>query len=672
MIISGKNDFYINAQNALSFYCNISFDRVSGSNSLSINGESGNVDFYFNNGRVIDHNNRFVWTYRSGETVSISGDLYNNSLSYWINNVPIGISRVSPNYYTGASIAIDSGIIADSSLFIWGNIPDYKFLYSASIVSGQNLSVLFINNNANAKEFFSLISGGIKYDPNYNPYTNLSGVNNLVRTIISGGSSVSFSLVPTGGYVGQLRIPVSLYTDFGFINETFTFDYTTTPVYYIDFVNTYTGIFVGNTSNKSEYHSRYNLTLSNVGINENLFVNLYDSGNNGQVTGTYNSSGQFSGSLNSFIINSGVASGILSGNFITISDFQDQTIYSSGTTVSGIQNIYATGCISGILPAWGISLGNDSGYFPSYFTQNASGFLYGDFSGHVAANLWTLTGIASGNITGVKVLIYTGDAYNFNPIPINQQYTGSSVQYYGSDSINLRYINGVVQLTTATNEADGYYSVSGSGVLYSQPISGNLTGQGIWASGDSLNYYTFGVSPTLCITGNSGSMIVTTGIDSYFSGSSVSSNQRKYPVNYYGWPNISGFQGEIYSGASDSGNSYYFSGRVNPYTYINSGFYSIFIANSGAVVSGLTGVIYHDSFYKSWTGVINNNSGLISGTNSLYYSNYLPSGEGYKIIQLDFYKSISIRGQNVLTGSALYVISGANNNFLYSGLISYT
>ena len=404
----------------------------------------------------------------------------------------------------------------------------------------------------------------------------------------------------------------------------------------------------------------------------NLFVNLYDSGNNGQVTGTYNSSGQFSGSLNSFIINSGVASGILSGNVITISDFQDQTIYSSDATISGVQNIYATGCISGILPAWGISLGNDSGYFPSYFTQNASGFLYGDFSGHVASNLWTLTGIASGNITGVKVLIYTGDAYNFNPIPINQQYIGSSVQYYGSDSINLRYINGVVQLTTTTDEADGYYSVSGSGVLYSQPISGNLTGQGIWASGDSLNYYTFGVSPTLCITGNSGSMIVTTGIDSYFSGSSISSNQRKYPVNYYGWPNISGFQGEIYSGASDSGNSYYFSGRVNPYTYINSGFYSIFIANSGAVVSGLTGVIYHDSFYKSWTGVINSNSGLISGTNSLYYSNYLPSGESYKIIQLDFYKSISIQGQNVLTGSALYVISGANNNFLYSGLISYT
>jgi hypothetical protein len=673
MFISGQHDFYFNAQKNVSFSSSINLNRASGDTIFSINGISGGINFHFKNGRVIDNNNNFVWSYRSGDIINLSGDLSQTHLTYWINGNPICVSEVAPNYYSGASLSVASGAVCDFSNKMMGKLPQHSFIYPDNLLSGESLPVLFINNNEDPNEFFSVISGNMDYLPSsIYKYFSLSGIDGGTRTKISGGGgdSLSFSFDPTGNFVGPFSVPFSLFTDFGQLAKNFTVNYTTTPTYFQSYTNTFSGLLFDVNSGENFYHYRSVLFLLNSGVNEDLYTYLYDGGdNNYNVTGTYRVRGSVSGLVSGYMVESGSFSGLLSGTLYTIQDFSGQSINPYYTEVSGITGVYATGCIpSGSVYGWGLLYPGSTGYYPSYFSQDASGYLMGNLSGYVSGGSGILTGYATGNITGVRVLIFSGNSYDQYPAPSN--YPGFSTVYYGPDAINTKVVSGIYTVPYTTTGANGFYDLTGHNFLRNQRISGNLTGYAIWGSGnkdDAFNYN----GPSFCIGSGSGKMVVTTGQNLAFLGSE-SSSTIKYPTNYYGWPTGIGFTGEIYSGLNGSTDGWTFNGRVNPYTYINSGFYTILIQSGGYTVTGVTGVIYADSFEKSWGLDINSLSGVsYDGIDDRFeYNVFMNSGSNYKTITFDFFKRVSLNQQNLLSGSSIYVISG-NNNLLYSGEIIY-
>lgn len=153
MIFSGHNCRKIGQTKRLSLETSISIDDLRGSGCIAISGmsldgtEHKDLKFEFVQGKVIDPENRYVYSYFPNKTIRLSGDFYDNNYSYHIDGNPmcfVGIKdpMVVENFYINT---YDCQITADT--YVSSDEPNYGVIMGDSF-SKQGSFLVSVSNGS--------------------------------------------------------------------------------------------------------------------------------------------------------------------------------------------------------------------------------------------------------------------------------------------------------------------------------------------------------------------------------------------------------------------------------------------------------------------------------------------------------------------------------------------
>jgi hypothetical protein len=441
---SGINFRSFAEQKSFSFDLDISLSSSSGISNLGFSGNSNYYNFFkFENGRIFDPLNRFVYNYSKDELINISGNFSSGVFGYYINNnliavnLPISDSSKSFDHFLLSTQSAAANFNVDINA---GNVPSYYISFNnANLLTGQNILGSIVNNSEYNWQSFKVFSGNCSF--NYTGYQFLSTSNNLK---ISGGNSGDFlfnysgdgtdySISPESG-VNPLTYNINLYTNFGLINKTGLIDLGHAPSYFINFYNYQSGI-VGSSNYYWDYFLEskvcesipFKFTLEKVsGFN---YKNTVQSGLD--VTGI------ISGPTSGVITGSGFLNGIL-----------------TGTLYSDTYDFYNNRLITG---------------FQAYNTG-----IYDYATGFIGGTGYRKLEYISGSIFG-----YGGVDLKYNDVLKSRLVDYRDGQYlYSSGNVYSKQLTGIV----STKQTGEYYEYYIPGFAYlrdmstSYPVTGNFTG----------------------------------------------------------------------------------------------------------------------------------------------------------------------------------------------------
>jgi len=396
-------------QPAFSFNLDLSLSSSSGNSSFGISGSNGGYDlFKFNNGRVFDPLNRFVYSYSKSDAVSLSGNFRSGVFGYYINNNPIALNvNVCNPSYTFKNIYLSTkDSTMDFNVNMYGyKVPSYDFAFSnTSFLTGNSITGAILNTSNDSWSSFKVFSGNASFS--YSGYKFQSvpasseiphGQSGLFSFNYSGAGSEYTISASTG--VEPLSYNINLYTNFGLVNKTGLLNLRYSPFYFIDFYRYSTG-YINNTYSwgyyldgitcnqlpftfKLEKVSGFNYTNTTTGnlnftgsATGNISNYIYGTGFlNGLVTSQYLASDQYDyyGNLLTFT----GFTGIHSGDLIYKSGFIDANVYSFRQSVSG--SVFGSGYIGDITTKVYDSVSQDAltHNFYSWSGSSRSGILTG-------------------------------------------------------------------------------------------------------------------------------------------------------------------------------------------------------------------------------------------------------------------------------------------------------
>jgi len=208
MEFSGDNNRKIGSVKQLSFYASgITFNNIQGTGVLGFSGQwqgtGRQVEFSFDKGKIIDPENRYVYSYTPNEPFSLSGDVYDTRYQYFIDSVPICYvgtkeQNIIENFYVNTS-----GCTMSASLYMSSDKPNYTILMGNSFSRTGTLNINVSNNNPNLP--FVLFSGQFSGGDNFLT-TNLPiKIENNANVIVSGREEIT-----TGDYSDELTFKSSV------------------------------------------------------------------------------------------------------------------------------------------------------------------------------------------------------------------------------------------------------------------------------------------------------------------------------------------------------------------------------------------------------------------------------------------------------------------------------
>lgn len=433
----------IAAQNEFSFKAVITNSTVSGISNFGISGDQGNFNlFQFNSGKIIDFNNRYVWSFNPREEINISGNIGSGYINYFINNNPVCLFSPHGDFYYKNFYLDTINSTLDFDLFLEGLIPDYEIIYPNNIGSTQSVTGYIKNISSPVQRSFKILSGDL-----FNLNLDYS-FSQIFSNDISGNQSGIFVLEPSlNNQVNETTVnalSINFWTNFGVINSQLNYNVNPEPIYFTDFITGYTGE-LGLIDNFT-LEKFYNYKLQSISpVNRNVSVVLENfSGHTGEILyGRFNASGNISGIFSKFIYGFDYITGRITGSGISVIDrdyYNNLPTGIVGENFSILQT--ATGFIDYTynLPLFGAS---GTGFSPSGTVITGSGFLTGGFFSGFTYGYNKLFTTGNVNITGYYINeegtnIKSGDGNFF----ILTGFTGNFYKDYSQSEWSTELVEG--------------------------------------------------------------------------------------------------------------------------------------------------------------------------------------------------------------------------------------
>jgi hypothetical protein len=206
MQFSGQDYRQIGTTKQLSFLASgINFNNITGSGVLGFSGTwqgtGRHLEFKFEKGKIIDPENRYVYSYLPAQSLSLSGDIYDDNYQYYINDTPVCFIGVKEKNIIENCYIHMSGCVMEADLYINMDKPSYEFTQGTSF-SKEGLYNINIKNNSSSLPF-TLFSGSF-LNENF-VITNLPlAVETNSNIVVSGGPDLV-----TGDYEEILSLSTS-------------------------------------------------------------------------------------------------------------------------------------------------------------------------------------------------------------------------------------------------------------------------------------------------------------------------------------------------------------------------------------------------------------------------------------------------------------------------------
>jgi hypothetical protein len=395
-----------------SFSSIINLNNTSGISNFGFSGESEILNFFsFKSGKILDFNNRHVFSYNPNEDISISGNMGYNFINYFINNLPICLYCPRQTGYFNNFYINTANSTINFNLVLQSESPSFNFNFPQNVNFGQDITGSIVNLANDNLKSFKIFTGGL----------TLLNVNYLISDLpgsdIYGGQSGAIKLnfndtLELQGVTGTSLL-LNLTTNFGAIEKQIDLIYNEIPIYFIDFITGFTGI----TGLKLEQGLLYNYELQSIfPENQNFEISLINfSGNTGQeIFDNTILTGDVSGDLTGFIHGSDFIFGDISAIGVALNNNVDYfgNIITGELSFAGRAFTIATGDIN---YSYNLLFSGGSGFGPAPIGTKITGLGIAYSTGlesFIFRNR-SLTGIGTGNLTGVWGTIFqasTGEA----------------------------------------------------------------------------------------------------------------------------------------------------------------------------------------------------------------------------------------------------------------------
>lgn len=473
----------------VNYQLEVLLDNITGIFFFGFTGDNSSVKFQAKSGRFYLDNSAypsFLQSYHPNESFTVSGNIGPSSHDLYYNNSPLFFGQPKSTGYLNQFYANADRTVADISLTINGDVPDYYYDPFESYYSGQIIPINIVNQSAFP---FRIFSGNVLNN-------NFSLINS---TDVSVSDEYNLELICNSFTNGSQIIPIELYTDFGLQNISFTASGQSLEnvSFYLLF-----GPDIPSVNNGTPSH--YTLSArSTTGLE--LSVSLdYVSGTTGKYYApaqsiysgfTGKASGFISGSGNISSYNTGTVSynNPLIGNETGLgSGYLSSFLYASGN-ISTDYEITLTGLGSGLIST--LATGTGYGIFDinTYVGPNGSNIsLYGltGYGSGYADNYGVFYGTVSGGVPSLFVP-YTGTV------------TGVQISASPSDYEDVIYLSSPFSYT---GQYYKYYALTGLAYATGERLFGRFLGDigfsyepGIYTF--EKNYYTIGTGSSDILTG---------------------------------------------------------------------------------------------------------------------------------------------------------------------------
>lgn len=345
MQFTGNNNLSLSYQTGLSFELDISINNTNNICNIGFTGENKNLNFKFASGTIFDPENRLISFYSSGENVNISGNISQNSYSYFVNDNLLCLNGRKDDFIiSGFYINNSSTNPINLDIHVKGSRPQYElFLSPLFFITGTEFLTGSINNKNNLN--FKIYSGSITIPSNFT-------IQNIPGFVYDTGFFEINTFNATQNQLEDERlydVQLNLFTNFGTITQNFT-----TTGSYSGYLNvnldldnatnffTRTGIQTGLGDFKdNDYSLLYNIvsgSLRSAQVNLDKYISIkleYYSGYTGEITGNLFATGYKDINLTGFVNGSG---------FVTNSSSLSMTGYHalSGVNVTGLTTGFAS------------------------------------------------------------------------------------------------------------------------------------------------------------------------------------------------------------------------------------------------------------------------------------------------------------------------------------------
>lgn len=235
MEFSGKNNREILVGSNGSFSLSASINHVTGDARFGISGDSHvPVDFLFSDGKLFNPSGEQIYSYSSGEVVSISGNFSGSQTddkqyyNYYVNDKLFYTNGESNGFLVEKFFINTTGCTIDAFLDIKSNsAPSYSLVMPSTFRERQNLTGTLTNNTSLGD--VKIISGEVTSPTgdylNF-AFTGHNYDNNTNVTAASGGGTVDVVISPSGGLFkqGPYTVSLDLYTNFGKLTTGFNIE----------------------------------------------------------------------------------------------------------------------------------------------------------------------------------------------------------------------------------------------------------------------------------------------------------------------------------------------------------------------------------------------------------------------------------------------------------------
>ena len=486
MIFSGYNYRSIFEQTGLSFDLNISINNLFGSGAFGFSGENNQIKFKFENGKIFDFENRYVYSYLPNQEVNISGDLENTNYSYYINKTPIAFNGVKNNFKIDKFFYESSECVLNSTLKLNAAVPpSFYFEFPKSYnVENPYITGKIINTTPNLA--FKIFTGSISPIEAF----TINSIDNTISGLQSGNIFIN-----SYNEVGTYNLNLNLYTNFGFITKNFIISGFYSLKDLVTLSLTSDKIISGERESFNSLYGSLDYSYQQLSgttiVNEfnNLPLSIkfeYYSGKTGLFTGDILGSGYGYNLISSGIIDNGQVDLIFTGLAAISGVNYTGGLYTGHQPATGIATVIATGIYDyniiypGIGFFTGIAVTKKSlDYFVQYFTGGINvPFVNPNTPGTGALtgyNTTWLTGyfetdniIFSGTVTGANYLYGVGlTSGTFSGL-----LSGEISQYLSTGFATL-LSNKIKIFKVATGEFDvpvksGKFKVDYSGLIFNK------------------------------------------------------------------------------------------------------------------------------------------------------------------------------------------------------------
>lgn len=382
-----KKKIYTQTGN-FSFQFDILFDNHSGVCDIGFYSYDRDIPFRFASGRIFDANDNYISSYTRNRIYSMSGNVSENSIDYYLNGEALGFGVPAGSGDIDYFFVNPSGCNVNLNLIVNGDRPLYDYSDYLYYHTGDSILPISINNHSALP--FTIFSG------RYNGDSSKFSIDGLDWQLVTNGTQ--FFVYPSGEKTAGFNdINIDLFTDFGIENISIRTSgiQDLLPFYNIQ-------LYGPHTVDNNEYSIFYCYFSNPSGEIEILPSLNYLSGS-GIVNINVPITGAYSTTVTGEIIGEGYLYSNVSVQGTGMSPSGNQVVDTISGLVSGFQ--YATGnhILPYSIPATGRGIINGLEMLGSgILTGNKSGIIY-DGSGSLLFNetvLGSVTELYSINPTG--------------------------------------------------------------------------------------------------------------------------------------------------------------------------------------------------------------------------------------------------------------------------------